>query len=75
MQDSGTAGVVTVNLSGLVPDFERFMIRADESEWHEAAAVFGWTLKPGINVLETKAVNTMGIEGPVNRIEMEYAPK
>ena len=43
-------------------------------EWEESGASFEWELHPGRNRLRARAVNTMGLRGPENRVELEYRP-
>ena len=40
----------------------------------ERRASFEWELHPGRNRLRARAVNTMGLRGPENRVELEYRP-
>ena len=46
----------------------------DLGEWQESEPSFEWELRPGRNGLRARAVNTMGLRGPENRVELEYRP-
>ena len=73
LEDTDTAGTVGVQLSGPIPNLSTFMIQLQDGDWRESERSFTWELAPGKNVLRAKAVNTMGLEGPENRVELEYA--
>ena len=72
LQDTKTAGTLSVQLSGPIPNLDKFMIRLDDGQWKQTSPLFEWNLHQGKNTLQAKAVNTMGLEGPVNLVEIEY---
>ena len=74
LQDTETAGVLSVDLSGPIPNLDKFMVRIGDGEWKASSETFEWKLEKGKNTLEAKAVNVMGVAGPVNRVELEYSP-
>lgn len=74
LEDTEKAGSVSVRLCGRIPNFKRFQVCLDAGEWKDSPDAFEWNLQVGKNVLEARAVNTSGFEGPVNRVEIEYAP-
>ena len=56
------------------PTWTAFEVSLDRGEWEESGASFEWELHPGRNRLRARAVNTMGLRGPENRVELEYRP-
>ena len=74
LQDTDTAAALAVRLSGPIPHLDRFEISLDQGEWEESGPTFEWKLRPGRNRLRARAVNTMGLRGPENRVELEYRP-
>ena len=72
LEDTETAAALSVQLSGPIPNFARFEISLDEGAWQESDPSFEWNLRPGRNALRARAVNTMGLQGPVNRVVLEY---
>ncbi|MBI4585112.1 MAG: transglutaminase domain-containing protein [Planctomycetes bacterium] len=72
LEDTEKEGELAVQLSGPIPNLDRFLVRRDGGEWKKTEPAFSWKLAAGKNVLEAKAVNTMGREGPANRVELEY---
>ena len=74
LQDTETAAALTVRLSGPIPHLDRFEVSVDRGEWEERASSFEWELRPGRNRLQARAVNTMGLRGPENRVVLEYRP-
>lgn len=74
LRDTETAAALAVRLSGPIPHLDRFEVSVDQGEWEESGASFQWSLRPGRNRLRARAVNTMGLKGPENRVELEYRP-
>ncbi len=72
LEDTETTAALSVQLSGPIPNFARFEVSLDEGAWQESDPSFAWQLRPGSNTLQAKAVNTMGLQGPVNRVVLEY---
>ena len=72
LEDTETTSTLSVQLSGPIPNFARFEVSLDEGAWQESDPSFEWNLRPGRNALRAKAVNTMGLQGPVNRVVLEY---
>ncbi len=62
---------LTVALKTVTPNFEKFMVKVGQSKWAERQGGFAWKLKPGRNVLQAKAVNSFGVQGPVSRAVVE----
>jgi Transglutaminase-like superfamily len=73
VEDTDTPGELSVHLSGPTPNRARFMVRMQEGQWQQSNSSFRWVLAPGKNALEARAVNSMGIEGLVNRVEVDFA--
>ena len=74
LQDTEEEGTLVVRLSGPIPNLATFMVRFDEGDWRETTPDCTWSLHPGHNTLEARAVNTMGIECPPNKVILEYQP-
>ncbi len=74
LQDTETAAALTVRLSGPIPHLDRFEVSLDRGKWEASGPVFEWELRPGRNRLRARAVNTMGLRGPENRVVLEYRP-
>ena len=72
LEDTETTAALSVQLSGPIPNLARFEVSLDEDAWQESDPSFEWKLRPGRNALRAKAVNTMGIQGPINRVVLEY---
>ena len=68
LQASNQEGVLKVYLHGPIPNLDKFLIRKNGGEWMELEPSFDWELGEGENRLEARAVNTMGIELPANRV-------
>lgn len=62
-------GKLNVALQTLTPNFKQFEMRTDSLEWKACADKFEWSVHPGSNRLETRAVNAFGVTGPVSTAE------
>ena len=60
-----------VTLKTLTPNFKRFEVRVDGSEWKATGEGFVWPLHSGANRLEARTVNQFGVTGPVSTAEVE----
>ncbi len=54
------------------PYFKAFFIRVDDGEWVRGGKSFFWVLKPGLNILRVRIVNTFGVFGPVSIVRIMY---
>jgi hypothetical protein len=63
-------GIVKVRLKTLTPNFQRFEIRTDGGDWKTSAEECEWNVRPGLNRLEGRTVNTLGVTGPVATAEL-----
>lgn len=61
---------IHVRLETFTPNFKAFFVRIDQGEWKPSEASFDWPPHAGTNLLEAKAVNRFGVEGPVSRAEI-----
>jgi hypothetical protein len=68
LQATETEEVLKVQLHGPIPNLDKFMVRKNGGDWVDSGASFDWELREGENSLEARAVNTMGIELPANRV-------
>jgi hypothetical protein len=59
-----------VVLRTLTPNFRTFQARIDGGDWQSVGESFPWSLRPGDNRLEVRAVNQFGIEGPISTVEV-----
>ena len=53
------------------PGFLAFQVRIDGQPWQERPAQFDWSLHEGLNVLEMRALNSMGVPGVVSALSVE----
>ena len=74
VQDTDSPGELSIRLHGPIPNLRTFMIEDGSGGWKESEREFTWKLRDGKNRLQAKAVNSMGIEGPVNKVEIQYTP-
>ena len=72
LEDTETTATLSVQLSGPIPNLARFEVSLDEGAWQESDSSFEWKLRPGRNALRARAVNTMDLQGPINRVVLEY---
>jgi len=60
-----------VQLDTVTPNFASYKVRIDNTEWKTASSDFHWTLHSGINILEVKPTNRLGLDGIVSMIKIE----
>ena len=53
------------------PGFTTFQERIDGQSWQECPAQIDWPLHEGLNVLEMRALNNMGVPGVVSALNVE----
>ena len=66
-------GTIHGVLKTLTPNFKRYEIQTDGSEWKSSADEFGWNVHPGANRLAVRTVNQFGVTGPVSTAMMEVS--
>jgi hypothetical protein len=66
-------GKLKIALRTLTPNFKEFQVQVDRGGWKPSGDGFAWALRPGPNLLEARAVNLFGVEGPVSTIEVDAA--
>ena len=59
-------GKVRVALKTLTPNFKRFEVRFDGTEWRASDDMFVWNLREGRNRIEARTMNHFGVQGPVS---------
>ena len=64
LQIGARPGHLLVNLEQTMPNFDRYLICVNGKDWQPAGDQVEWKLVKGVNVLEAKAVNAFGHEGP-----------
>ncbi len=64
---------LTVLLEHDMPNFARYEASTDGGEWAPVESGFTLELEPGTTELAVRAVNTMGLPGPVSRAVVELA--
>jgi hypothetical protein len=62
---------VVVELKTYTPNFRTFMVKRRNGEWVPTPEKFQWHVGPGINDIEVKAVNHMGVAGSPARARVE----
>src|SRR5262249_20047410 len=62
-------------LKTITPNFDRFEVSIDQSSpFSYRSSYLNWSLKPGINRLDVRSVNQLGVKGPVSSLELRWAP-
>ena len=74
LEDTLEKGRIKVFLHGPIPNLKEFQVRKNDADWERTRASFVWDLKPGVNHLEARAVNTMDLELPINELVLNYTP-
>jgi hypothetical protein len=64
-------GRIQVALRTFGPNFQRFEVKRDGSEWAPAEDHFVWEAHPGKNRIEARAVNKFGVNGSPSLAEIE----
>ncbi|QDU31530.1 hypothetical protein ETAA8_66890 [Anatilimnocola aggregata] len=68
-------GEVDVRLTHNMPSFEHFVVQIDgEAERSLKGNDLTWSLKPGENRVQVRAVNKLGIAGPPSWIKVAFKP-
>jgi hypothetical protein len=67
-------GRLKVALRTMTPNFKEYRVQIDGGGWTPSGDRFRWSLKPGSNRMEARAVNQFDVEGPISTIEVE-APR
>lgn len=67
-------GVVDLTLDSFTPEIERLERQIDDGPWEPTPEQFTWRLHAGVNTLAVRAINAVGIVGPVSRLVLEYTP-
>lgn len=56
-----------------MPWFDHFEVRLEQAAWQVLPAnSIDWSLQPGMNRMQVRAVNAAGIKGPVTSLQFEY---
>jgi hypothetical protein len=72
---TGKPGEVRVDLETHTPNLGRLEKRAEGKEgWQATPASFVWRLRPGVNELTVRSVNSWGKAGGEARVRVEWAP-
>ena len=67
-EQTGAPGELGIFLETDMPGFGRYEMRVDRETWVEVADRFVWTLQEGVNILEVRGVNVIGVEGIVSSL-------
>jgi len=68
-------GEVSVQLTHNMPSFDHFVVQQDEgADQAIKGNDFTWSLQPGNNRLQARAVNKLGLAGPPSWIKVSYSP-
>ena len=60
-----------VYLETRTPGFDCFLARIDGETWRESPDRFTWTLHSGLNLLELRTRNRVGVEGMISAAAVE----
>jgi hypothetical protein len=71
IDNDGPHDSLGITLDHTMPYFDHFLVRIDESSWNKTDNTFGWVLDNGVNTIEVKAVNVVGVEGKPSRIVLK----
>jgi hypothetical protein len=52
------------------PNFSKFMVSIDEGKWFETNERLKWILKPGMNKLSVRVINSHGVKGPISSLKI-----
>jgi hypothetical protein len=69
-----TPGIIRVLLETDMPNFARFEVSIDGSEWKPLHRDFEYRLKPGVNEILVRAVNSVEMPGIVSKVILQYDP-
>jgi hypothetical protein len=70
------SNIVTAALTNSAPGFDHYLISVSGGSGQQhRSETFKWTLAPGSNSLEVRAVNQAGVAGPMSRIDITYHPR
>ena len=74
--ETGEQGVLTVQMETFTPGgFDTYLVRKNDSEWIEQSGdEWLWTLMPGLNSLEVRSRNVLGVTGPVSNVRVTFNP-
>ena len=62
---------IHIYLETETPGFTTFQVRIDGQSWQECPAQIDWPLHQGLNVLEMRTLNNMGVPGVVSALNVE----
>jgi len=62
-----------VVLDTSAPNFARYSVQIDGSEWSQQPAFFLWKLNPGKNTIRAKSINQFNLECPANSAIVELS--
>lgn len=69
-----TPGIIRVLLETDMPNFARFEGSIDGNEWKPLHRDFEYRLKPGVNEILVRAVNSVEMPGIVSKVILQYDP-
>ena len=64
---------IHVQFLTLTPNFDHYELRTDAGEWKPSGDDFSWSIHPGSNRLQARAINQFGISGPISTAEIELS--
>ncbi|MFC1606623.1 transglutaminase-like domain-containing protein [Candidatus Latescibacterota bacterium] len=71
VSESGSPGILRVDVDTVTPNFDSFVIRYEEGEWRDISTTqFDWSLHEGLNTLCVRVKNKAGILGPVSKVQV-----
>ena len=64
---------VRVAMKTMTPNFKRYEVRIDGSDWNASGDTFFWNVHDGQNRVEARTVNKFGVTGPASSAVLEVA--
>jgi hypothetical protein len=71
VEETATPGLVNVTLDHNMPHLAARLARVDRGSWKEVQKRFPWTLHAGVNTLELRGRNSVGVEGMTSGLILE----
>jgi hypothetical protein len=68
------SNIITTALTNSAPGFDHYLISENGRSSQHRSDSFRWTLVPGQNALQVRAVNQAGVAGPPSQVDLTYHP-
>lgn len=70
----GGKGQLYLRFESYTPNFSHYAVKIDDGDWNPVEEQWVWSLHPGRNTLEARAVNKQGVGGKPTLIELNHTP-